>query len=207
MILYDLYSKHGELKMKKIFPKTAFSLIELLVALALVSIIVLGIFSINAVLNNNNQDYGQRYLIKSSTQTTLNQILGNAALAVGNGVADPNSAPTANWPETGILIGSATNGTGLGNGDVNNANSFCIHQDFPSNTLSDSAPNNPATNPPAYTGSRWLCYTYYSSGADAYQIWECAMPYSEAAAYRGAGSCDGSNGNITAGGTICRDGL
>ena len=72
-------------RMKRIFSKTAFTLIELIVSSVLVSVVVLGIFSINSVLNNNNQDYGQRYLVKSETQATLNHILNNASLAVGSG--------------------------------------------------------------------------------------------------------------------------
>ena len=58
--------------MKKIFSKTAYTLIELIVSLLLASFVVLGIYSIDQVLNNNAQDYGQRYLVKSGTQTTLN---------------------------------------------------------------------------------------------------------------------------------------
>jgi len=102
--------------MKKNFSKTAFTLIELIVSLALVSVVVLGIFSINTVLNNNNQDYGQRYLVKSETQTTLNHILNNASLAFGS------ATNVGNPPELdqGILIGPQM-------GAANN-NSFCIHQ-------------------------------------------------------------------------------
>ena len=64
--------------MKRIYSKTALSLLELIIATALVSVIILGIFAINTVLSNNNIDYGQRYFVKSETQTTLNHILNNA---------------------------------------------------------------------------------------------------------------------------------
>jgi len=173
--------------------KKAFTLIELIVSLSLVGIILLGIISINTVLNYNNQDYGQRYAVKSETQITLNHILNNASLAVGNGATDSfgNS-------EKGFLIGAGpcpgTPGD-LGCSDsVNNPNSFCIHQDIPSgSSLDTTVVNNPASAPPNYTNSRWLCYTFYGSGAATpYQIFYCSMAYNDnGAGTRGAASCHG----------------
>jgi prepilin-type N-terminal cleavage/methylation domain-containing protein len=102
--------------MKKLFSITGYTLIELIVSLALLCLIVLGIFSINSVLNTNNQDYGQKYLVKSETQATLNHILNDASLAVGSGT----SVGTPSELDTGILVGAA-----MGAADNN---SFCIHQ-------------------------------------------------------------------------------
>ena len=65
-----------------IFKITALTLIELIFATTLVSVVLVGLFSITSVLSTNSQDYGQKYLLASQTQATLNHILGNAALAV-----------------------------------------------------------------------------------------------------------------------------
>ena len=54
--------------MNKVFSKTAFTLMELIIALVLVGVILMSIVSINLVLNSNGTDYGQRYLVKSTTQ-------------------------------------------------------------------------------------------------------------------------------------------
>lgn len=99
--------------MKHILSKTAFTLIELIVSLVLISIVLLGVFAINSVLSSNNQDYAQKYLVKSSTQTALNHILNDAYLAVGSGT----NVGTPSVLDQGIL-------TGLGA----TANTFCIHQ-------------------------------------------------------------------------------
>ncbi len=138
---------------------SAFTLIELIVAMVLVSIVVMGIVSINVTLNNNGQDYGQRYLTKSQTQTTLNHILNNAGLAVGS----------ANTNDEGILIGA----------QVGDPNSFCIHQ--PSgvgNNIINYAP-----------GDIWLCYSWINTAAFPYQIEWCAQKYSPGNDPRGATSC------------------
>src|SRR5450631_3425882 len=100
--------------MQKNSSKTAYTLIELIVSLLLVSVVVLGIFSINLVLNNNNQDYGQRYLVKSETQATLNHILNNASLAVGSGTTVGNQ----NVADQGIVSFTS---------NAVNQN-FCVHQ-------------------------------------------------------------------------------
>ena len=102
--------------MKRIFSNTAITLIELIVSLSLVSVIVLGIISINTVLSNNGIDYGQRYLVKSQTQVTLNHILNDASMAAGSGVQV--GTPLVN--DTGVLVGAAM-------GAPTN-NQFCIHQ-------------------------------------------------------------------------------
>lgn len=119
--------------MKKIFLPTAITLIELIVATMLVTVVLFGLVSINLVLNNNNQDYGQRFLLNSQTQAVLTHILNNASLAVGTGTTD-----SFGNLDQGILIGQ------LGVGDPN---SFCIHQD----------PNNTPGN---YSDDIWFCYSW-----------------------------------------------
>lgn len=161
--------------------KRAFTLIELIVSLSLVSVVILGIFSINSVLSNNNQDYGQRYAVKSETQVTLDHILKNASLAVGDAATDSYGNS-----EQGILIGTAW-------GDPN---SFCIHQDIPSgSSLDTTVANDPAGAPPNYPNSRWLCYTWnytFASVIHPYQIGYCSMAYNDSGAgTRGAASCNG----------------
>jgi len=187
--------------MKRILSKTAFSLLELIIVSVLVVVVVLGIFSINSVLSNNSQDYGQRYLVKSATQATLNHILNNASLAIGSGTKD-----TPGNLDLGIQIGL---GSGADPG-VGDANSFCIHQDInpsPASQPLDSTTVNPTPGtPPSYPNSRWLCYTWYPKGyvncpnglvSCDYEIFYCAFNFIPAAiaAYpstRGAASCSSS---------------
>jgi hypothetical protein len=151
--------------MKRIFSKTAITLIELVVASVLVIIVLLGMFAINSVLSGNNQDYGQKYLVRSETQITLNHILNNASLAVGSGTAD-----SFGNLDLGILTGAASP----------DPNSFCIHQGANSNVTGTSLPND-----------IWLCYTFIPSTDPTYpnQIWYCTSNFTPATSfpsYRGA---------------------
>ena len=161
-----------------IYNKKAITLVELIIATVLVSVVLLGIFAVNSVLSSNNQDYGQRYLVKSATQTTLNHILNNAALAVGSAATDGSG----NAVDLGILIGT----TNYGAPDttcVGDDNSFCIHQASGANIL-----NNTTT----YPNGIWLCYTFLPA---TYQIEWCAELYDAYVAPnvnvnpRGASSC------------------
>lgn len=99
-----------------IFKATGLTLIELIVTSMLVSVVLFGLFSVTNVLSNNSQDYGQRYLLASQTQATLNHILGNVALAVGSVGAN-----------TAIVLNAG--------GDPN---SFCVHQGPNSNILNNA---------------------------------------------------------------------
>ncbi len=153
--------------MKRIFSKTAFTLIELIVSGLLVTVVLFGIISIQMVLSNNNQDYGQRYLVKSQTQTTLNRILNDAALAVGSAA----NTGTPSVPDLGIVIG-AQMGPGLNN------NSFCMHQQ-PNGSGSDI----------------WACYKLDTNAASAtyQQVLYCNKTYNpnDATGYRGSnGACN-----------------
>ena len=163
-----------KMSMNKIFLKSsAFTLIELIVASMLVVIVIFGIFSISNVLQNNNQDFGQRFLVRSETQITLNHILNNAALAVG-------SASTVGTPavlDQGILVGAQ-----MGAADNN---SFCIHQQQ-AGLVSVANPN----------GDIWVCYWLDNTvGSGTYQqIWYCNKNFSltpgDADAFREAnGAC------------------
>jgi len=165
--------------MNKIFSKAALTLLELIIATMLVAVVLLGIFAINAVLGNNNQDYGQRYFVRSETQTTLNHILNNVSLAVGS--AGGNTA---------ILT----------EGQVGDAGTFCIHQNLqPGGAIDSPLAGNPS---PDTSKDRWLCYTWYPAANPscpasipncANGIVYCAIPFSS-----GAGPCNG-NVNISAG--------
>ena len=147
--------------MKKFFSKSAYTLIELIVSLALVSIVVLGIVSIDMVLNNNGQDFGQRYVVRSSTQSSLNHILNNAALAVGS----------VNTDDESIILG--------GTHGLVDPNTFCIHQP-------GGAGNNIINN----AGDIWLCYTWTNTLGYPFQINWCAETYAGPGADpRGSSSC------------------
>ncbi len=153
----------------------AFTLIELIVAILLTSVVVLGIFSINMVLINNQRDYGQRYLVRSATQVTLNHILNNVSLAHGS----------VNTNDEGILIGAQ-----LQDAD---ANSFCIHQPGTSTTGGQNLVNS--------ASDIWLCYSWVNT----YQINWCAETYSGPGADpRGASSCSyaNSNGHLISGTSV-----
>jgi type II secretory pathway pseudopilin PulG len=147
------------MQLRRLFSKTAFTLIELLVSMLLVSFIVLGIVVITIVLSNSGQDYGQRYLVRSATQTTLNNILNNASLAVGSAI--PN--------DEAILLG--------GTHGLTDPDTFCIHQPGTStqggSNLVDSA------------SDIWLCYSWTNN----YQINWCAEKYTAGSDPRGASSC------------------
>jgi len=149
-----------------IFKTTALTLIELIVSSMLVSVVLFGLFSVTSVLSTNSQDYGQKYLLASQTQATLNHILGNAALAVRDNISSQ---------DPGILIPVP--------GDPN---SFCIHQDInpglsPASTVSNNTPG-------VYTDDRWLCYTLSNN-----QIYYCAMAYVPGGSPWGAASCVPAN--------------
>ena len=163
--------------MKKIFSKTAYTLIELIVSLMLASVVILGIYSVQEVLNSNNQDYGQRYLVRSETQLTLNHILNNASLAVGDGAST-----------NGMLDLSILAGAGVPPG-VNDANSFCMHQAG----TGDTPPGQNIINSAA---DIWLCYTWSPA---TYQIYYCTMSFNAGASpYRGAAApCTSSSANYT----------
>ena len=164
--------------MKIKFSKTAITLVELIIGTMLMTIILLGMFAINNVFNNNNQDYGQRYLVKSQTQTTLDQILNNASLAVGADAVKDNE---------GILIGTNPYGQGDDPGGIGDPNSFCFHQGGTANGFINIANS---------AADIWLCYTYYPAGTAVTattgpnSIYYCAETYDVGAADpRGASSC------------------
>ena len=198
--------------MKKNF-KAAFSLLELIIASVLVVIVTMGIFAVNGVLSSNSQDYGQKYFVKSETQTTLNHILNNASMAIGSGINVP-TLDGGTVADLGILYSTSPT-TGLGPDSLGlfyNANSFCIHQDIALVTPLDGATVNPPSTPstpPAYNNpaSRWLCYTLFTPlkspcpssavlpNCSSYQIWYCASAYNSSLAYRGASNCFVNSGN------------
>jgi hypothetical protein len=160
--------------MKNIISKTtALTLIELIVSSMLVTVVLFGLVSITSVLSTNSQDYGQKYLLASQTQATLNHILGNASLAVRDiASADPGIITS----QMGIL------------GDTASMASFCIHQNIsPANLPANNTPNN---TPGVYTNDRWLCYTLNN-----YQINYCSKAYAPGSSPWGAVNC--GSGTVT----------
>jgi len=179
--------------MRKTTLKTGFSLLELVIAASLVTVVIMGIFAINNVLTSNNQDYAQRYSVKSTTQTTLNHILNNASEAIGSGTNIWNNNTSSYFPDVGIQYYMS---------GVGDANSFCFHQDIPFTIVGgytiDNNPVNSTPTAPPYTSAstRWLCYTWYpntssppASSVNAYEIFYCARNYTYNSAYQGAGNC------------------
>jgi hypothetical protein len=148
--------------MKKISSTTPITLIELIVSALLVAIVILGICSINMVLSNNNQDYGQRYLVKSESQLILNHILNNAALAVG-------TAGTDQFGNSNIGIEIGPGSAQWGSAQIDE--SICIHQAGKSTPGGQNLANWPF--------DIWACYTWYPLGDTdpSYEIKYCAMPY------------------------------
>ena len=156
--------------MVKSCSESAFTLIELIVASMLVVVVLMGIFSISNVLSNNNQDYGQRYLVRSETQATLNHILNNASLALG----------TVNANDEAILTGA----------QVGDANSFCIRQ--PGNLQNGvTTPNSNIINSNA---DIWLCYSLTNNNTVSW----CAETYTPGNNPRGATSCAASTNLLSA---------
>lgn len=167
---------------KKLIQHKATTLLELIVAISLISVIVIGLFSINMVLSGNSKDYGQRYLLTSETQAALTHILNNATLAVGSGTSDSYGNL-----DLGIMIGTGNSMTGdpgvplTGSSPLTkDPNSFCIHQGANNNILNSN-------------NDIWLCYTWSPS---SYEINYCTMPFVPATganSYRGATSCTTNN--------------
>ncbi|MBF0503741.1 MAG: hypothetical protein HQL14_01445 [Candidatus Omnitrophica bacterium] len=133
--------------------KTALTLIEMIIATMLVSVVLMGLFSVSTVLSNNTQGYGQRLLLNSQTQATLDHILNDAALSVGSGTKVGGSGQQ----DQGIMIGPP----------AAPGNSFCIHQD----------PNSTPTN---LNDDIWLCYVLElppAGFAPFYSLYTCQKPY------------------------------
>lgn len=156
--------------MKKFFTQNAFTLIELIVATLLIAVVIFGIFSIQLILSNNGQDLGQKYLVKSQTQTALNHILNNASLAYSDTVGDPAI----------VTAGIAGDAPGV-------TQSFCIHQPANKNGVVYNLANS-ATD-------IWLCYSWTNTNLNPYQINWCAEPFGAAGT---PASCNAAiaNGNI-----------
>lgn len=151
---------------------TGLTLIEMIIAILLVSIVVLGLFSVSSILLDSSQDYGKRYVLASQTQATLNNILNQAALAVGTGIQQDN----------GIMISNFGSRVGL--------NTMCIHK-VPQG--SQQAYYNRAGGYWVYGPSTtWACYTWFpgSHGTYPYQIMSCSFNYLSGPSPNGADNCD-----------------
>jgi len=158
--------------MKKINSNIGLSLVELILASVLVIIVIVGIVAINFALSNNNQDYGQRYLLKSETQATLNNILYNASLAIGSlGDVGIGTIASPYVADQAVLVGTQMGGSNTVNP------SFCIHQQQSIST-------------PPYYNDIWMCYMLDNTTGDVTygQISYCNKTYTinDSAGFRGA---------------------
>jgi hypothetical protein len=168
--------------MKKNVSTTGFTMVEVMVAFVLASILLLGIVTIDTSLDNASRNYGQRYAIKADAQVMLNHILQNAALAVGS----------ASVNDEGIISGFAGGGGGVP------ANTFCIHQAAGNTILTSKGDNHEI----------WLCYSFVPA---SFQLNWCAETYNSplppnppSADPRGATDCATASGGgkLIAGTTV-----
>ncbi len=152
----------------------SFTIIEILVASIVVSIILLGVITTSISLSNSARFSSGNYFVTQSTQSTLNHILKNAALAIGtpsnpgfvgmntlwdkddlgNPIKAPDGTVLEGNPPLSDLVGSGKPST------------FCIHQNLSLNGSYNILNSN------AY--HRWLCYTLDTATKNIY--W-CARAY------------------------------
>ncbi len=136
----------------------SFTLIEVLVASVVVSIILLGVITSSLSLNNNARYAAGSYYVTENIQNILNDIHSNAFQAYGTpdnpgfvGISsitniDSTGASIASWNSGNISIADLPSG---------DPNTFCIHQNLKTDGTFDEA--FPDSN------HRWVCYTFISS--------------------------------------------
>jgi Tfp pilus assembly protein PilW len=141
----------------------SFTLVEVLVASIVVSIILLGIITSSLSLNNNARYAAGSYYVTENVQNILNNILNNASQAYGTpdnpgfvGI-DANPAHLAILDSSGNSIQSSSGGNISAASDLpsGDANTFCIHQNLKTDGTFDEA--FPDAN------HRWVCYTLISN--------------------------------------------
>ncbi|MBF0490531.1 MAG: hypothetical protein HQL15_07925 [Candidatus Omnitrophica bacterium] len=127
----------------------ATTLIEILVATSIASMVLMGALLSTTAVQKSVNDQGANYANKSGSSAVLDHILRNASLAMGSDMG----------PEfdKGILIGRAETG---------DPDTFCIHQNVDGNGVTlDTAQDT--------TNDHWLCYTLSGGG-----VYYCYKPYS-----------------------------
>ena len=137
----------------------SFTLLEIIIASAIVGILILGIISANMMMQKNSQFFGGGYYVETTTQTILSQILADASLAVGT-----NTYPGIIIGITPVSTGSFTLPSGTGQ-----ANTTCIYQESTFNTPMDDPSNSSGT-------PSWSCYTY-PTAAPGGPIYHCVTPF------------------------------
>ncbi|MBF0490533.1 MAG: hypothetical protein HQL15_07935 [Candidatus Omnitrophica bacterium] len=146
----------------------AMTLIEILVATAVASMVLFGALLSTTALQKSTNDFGANYANKAQSSAVLDHILRNAGLAMGSDMG----------PEfdKGILIGSAETG---------DADTVCIHQDVDDKGVEnlDSAQDT--------KDDHWLCYSLKTSGTTR-GIYYCYKSYDSSVSCptcRGASAC------------------
>ncbi len=155
----------------KILSQSAVTLIELIMATVVISIILLGITSSQVIFQKNSNYFGNSYFLSAVTDAMLNHILTSASMAIGSAAAN----------DKGILIGGEADNTLP-------ATTFCIHQDVPETP--GSGVDYPGTvNGDLFTtpNDRWLCYTLYTPFVG--NLVYCDWPYNSSLPNRGATTC------------------
>ena len=154
----------------KIIHSKSFTLIEVLVASIVVSIIMLGIITSSLSLNNNARYAAGSFYVTQDIQNILNDIHNNAFQAYGtadnpgfvgiNSIEDIDSGGHAILSQDGS--GDPISPADLPSGD--DSNTFCVHQ----NLRTDGSFNE--TFPDA--NHRWLCYTLIN-----YNLYSCVKVF------------------------------
>lgn len=153
----------------KINKLKAFTIIEVLVASVVVSIIMLGVITTSISLSNSAKFSSANYFVSQNTQSALNQIIAQASIAIGT-PSNPGFVGVDNLidkDETGADVvddsGDVLTRSSLTSGS---SNSFCIRQNFSVDGDYSSS------NPIAY--NRWACFTFNPSN---YNLYSCYKPF------------------------------
>lgn len=161
----------------KINHSKSFTLVEVLVASLVVSIILLGVITSSIALNNNARYSAGSYYVTQNTQTILNDILNAASQAMGSPqnpgfvgiddlITDIDSSGTVIQTQLGPAGDLSDHELdALNSGDTNN-NTFCVHQNLKFDGSFD--PINLNLN------HRWKCYTFRG-----YNLYSCIKVYTD----------------------------
>ncbi|MBF0489725.1 MAG: prepilin-type N-terminal cleavage/methylation domain-containing protein [Candidatus Omnitrophica bacterium] len=153
--------------------KQAITLVEILVATVIASMVLFGALLSTTALQKSANDFGGSYVNKAQSSEVLDHMLRNASLAMGS-----DMGPAF---DKGILIGADETG---------DANTFCIHQDVDALGVANQTSTGESTAKDT-SDDHWLCYTLATS-EDTKGVYYCYKDYVASGACptcRGAGAC------------------
>lgn len=141
----------------------AFSLFELIIASAVISIIMLGILTTMNALQKDTKSFSGGYYVNQQTNNILNHMATAASLAFGS-PNDPGIVGVSNFDGGAgnwLVVG------GLGSDPFTADKTFCIHQN-----VSQGDTNWPGTVDTNV--ERWLCYTAPQGTNGDYNVYWCS---------------------------------